>query len=73
MNLLVSALSTGTTVTISTITDAITTVFTWILGLVTTVVSTITGNPVLFFLFVIPFAGIGISIFLRLTKAAKGA
>lgn len=51
-----------------TITTAIEAVFTAGVGMVTEVVTAITGNPLLLFFAVLPLIGIGIGIFKRLKR-----
>ena len=50
----------------------ISSVFTAFIGMVSTVISTITGSPLLLFCVVAGFAGVGITFFGRLVQAAKG-
>lgn len=50
----------------------ITSIFTSFIGMVSTVVSTITGSPLLLFCVAVGFAGVAITMFARLVRAAKG-
>lgn len=57
---------------LTTVTSAISAVFTAAIGMVSEVVDTITSNPLLLFFVAIPFVGIGIGIFRRLVSSARG-
>ena len=55
--------------TMSTITDAITSVFTGVMDMVSTVAQAIVGEPLLLFFCILSLVGIGIGIFSRLKRA----
>lgn len=55
--------------TMSTITDAITSVFTGVMEMVSTVAQAIVGEPLLLFFCILSLVGIGIGIFSRLKRA----
>lgn len=71
MNLFSVGLTTSTWSMSDLLTD-ISSVFTAFIGMVQTVISTITGSPLLLFCVVVGFAGVGITFFGRLVQAAKG-
>lgn len=60
------------TFTLSDLLTDITSIFTSFIGMVSTVVSTITGSPLLLFCVAVGFAGVAITMFARLVRAAKG-
>lgn len=69
---LATVLATTSAWTMSDLLTDIGSVFTSFIGMVSTVVSTITGSPLLLFCVVAGFAGVGITFFGRLVQAAKG-
>lgn len=56
------------TVTMSTVIESITSLFTGAISWLTTVVTTVMNNPLLLAFVLVAFLGIGISIFKRLTR-----